>query len=420
MNSVLLCASMLAQGQWSRQESGTTADLRGVWFVDSQRGWACGDSGVMLNTVNGGETWQIQTSGIQFQLEDVFFLDSMNGWACGDSGAIVRTTNGGRSWESTPTPVRSLLHGIQFRTPRYGIASGDRNTILSSNDSGRTWSASSGSDSGTASIVSFWIDERRGSFVSNDISTRTQFFTLDAGITWRQFVFLPRRINDICGLRAVYNPNFMRTYYFDVGENGFVLWWYYCEDSLGQNCNAVGQIGRTDNTLPLFAVTIERRDPSPTRLWTVGGRGWIASSTDTGKTWQTVISGTIKNLNGVSFPLENRGWAVGDSGIIIHYATTVGVAENSAISPKDFFLGSPFPNPLNPTATVELLLPQEEHVTIGVYDILGKRRKLILNSMKDAGKHRIGIDLVDFASGVYFLRATTQKNSKIVKLVLMK
>ncbi|MFQ6007489.1 MAG: YCF48-related protein, partial [Candidatus Zixiibacteriota bacterium] len=44
------------------QTSGTSNDLRDVFFVDSKKGWAVGNSGVILYTADGGANWTVQNS----------------------------------------------------------------------------------------------------------------------------------------------------------------------------------------------------------------------------------------------------------------------------------------------------------------------------------------------------------------------
>jgi hypothetical protein len=39
---------------WIKQNSGTTNTLYSVYFIDSLNGWAVGDGGIILHTVNGG------------------------------------------------------------------------------------------------------------------------------------------------------------------------------------------------------------------------------------------------------------------------------------------------------------------------------------------------------------------------------
>src|SRR5467141_5447003 len=50
----LLTASAAA---WTRQPTGTMSWLHGVYFLDQNRGWVAGSGGMLLETVDGGQTW---------------------------------------------------------------------------------------------------------------------------------------------------------------------------------------------------------------------------------------------------------------------------------------------------------------------------------------------------------------------------
>ena len=82
-----LCAGAWGQN-WQAQNSGTTRALRSVHFVDVNTGWAVGDSGTILKTVNGGSSWSAESSGVNRGLHSVYFINSNMGWAVGDSGVL--------------------------------------------------------------------------------------------------------------------------------------------------------------------------------------------------------------------------------------------------------------------------------------------------------------------------------------------
>jgi photosystem II stability/assembly factor-like uncharacterized protein len=84
--------------------------LNGVWFIDANTGWAVGDGGRIVKSVNGGLAWTPQTSGTANHLTDVRFTSANNGFACGDNGTVVYTVNGGTSWLTHTTgSTRNLL-----------------------------------------------------------------------------------------------------------------------------------------------------------------------------------------------------------------------------------------------------------------------------------------------------------------------
>ncbi|MGH9835869.1 MAG: YCF48-related protein, partial [Blastocatellia bacterium] len=72
------------------QTSGVTANLRDVFFVDANRGWAVGNGGVILTSNDGGATWTPEQSGVSANLRGVFFVNATTGFAVGDNGAILK------------------------------------------------------------------------------------------------------------------------------------------------------------------------------------------------------------------------------------------------------------------------------------------------------------------------------------------
>lgn len=90
--------------KWTIQESGTTEALRDVFFLNDMTGWAVGDNGTILNTLNGGALWTAQTSNTDQRLSSVHFIDENTGWITGgqDSGEqapLLKTTDGGQNWQ---------------------------------------------------------------------------------------------------------------------------------------------------------------------------------------------------------------------------------------------------------------------------------------------------------------------------------
>jgi photosystem II stability/assembly factor-like uncharacterized protein len=102
---------------WTAQNSGTTELLNDLYFVDNQTGWAVGDNGTIVATVDCGETWTAQTSGTDRKLRSVFFLDQDTGWVAGGESPLIvlYTVNGGADWEAlsvTADPTTAFLNKI--------------------------------------------------------------------------------------------------------------------------------------------------------------------------------------------------------------------------------------------------------------------------------------------------------------------
>ncbi|MBU8871922.1 MAG: VCBS repeat-containing protein [Gemmatimonadales bacterium] len=107
----------------------------------------------------------------------------------------------------------------------------------------------------------------------------------------------------------------------------------------------------------------------------------------------------------------------------------VGVEEDVDLPPSSFQVGSPFPNPFNPITKVRLYVPDANGgmgaLDLSVFDLKGRRVKLLRSGAIEAGWHTITWDGTDDsgrtqASGVYFMQASSGTNARIHKMTLIK
>ena len=87
--------------------------------------------------------------------------------------------------------------------------------------------------------------------------------------------------------------------------------------------------------------------------------------------------------------------------------------------PTDFAISN-FPNPFNPTTTINYQLPKDGMVTIKVYDILGKEVATLVNEQKSAGYYKVDFDASKLTSGVYIAAIQASSFNKSIKLLLTK
>ena len=92
------------------------------------------------------------------------------------------------------------------------------------------------------------------------------------------------------------------------------------------------------------------------------------------------------------------------------YATDTGpvaITDRLDLIPTSFVLHQNYPNPFNPITTIHYDLPEQSHVNITVYDLLGRRVKTLINQTQDAGYRSIIWDATNkqgqpVSSGLYF------------------
>ena len=79
-----------------------------------------------------------------------------------------------------------------------------------------------------------------------------------------------------------------------------------------------------------------------------------------------------------------------------------------------------YPNPFNPTTTINYQLPENGYVTIKVYDLLGKEMATLVNENKSAGYHRVNFDASKLTSGVYVYTIQAGNYFESKKMLLTK
>ncbi|MFZ0455920.1 MAG: T9SS type A sorting domain-containing protein [Ignavibacteriaceae bacterium] len=88
--------------------------------------------------------------------------------------------------------------------------------------------------------------------------------------------------------------------------------------------------------------------------------------------------------------------------------------------PKTYMLSQNFPNPFNPSTTIKYALPENEKVTIEIYDLLGRKVAELVNGEVEAGYHEVKFNAGNLASGIYFYRLSAGSFNQVNKMLLMK
>jgi hypothetical protein len=93
--------------------------------------------------------------------------------------------------------------------------------------------------------------------------------------------------------------------------------------------------------------------------------------------------------------------------------------------PTDYALLQNFPNPFNPTTTIEYRLPVSSNVRLEVFNIIGQRIATLVDEFQTAGAWKIrwnGLDASgnSAATGLYLYRLTTGSTVLSKKMILMK
>ena len=79
-----------------------------------------------------------------------------------------------------------------------------------------------------------------------------------------------------------------------------------------------------------------------------------------------------------------------------------------------------YPDPFNPTTTIQYELPFSSNVRINVLNIRGRSIRTLVDQQKAAGRHSVEFDATGLSSGVYFYRLVAGDFTLTRKMVLLK
>jgi hypothetical protein len=98
------------------------------------------------------------------------------------------------------------------------------------------------------------------------------------------------------------------------------------------------------------------------------------------------------------------------------------LVEDEIISnlPTSYSLDQNFPNPFNPSTTIDYSVPEVSFITLKVFDVLGNEIETLVNEEKPVGRYEINFDASSLPSGVYFYKLRGGNFVDTKKMILLK
>ena len=103
---------------------------------------------------------------------------------------------------------------------------------------------------------------------------------------------------------------------------------------------------------------------------------------------------------------------------VLKYEDNTGIYNLTPSSTKPFILYSNYPNPCTNYTSVEYEVFDNKHVKISLINQVGIEVAILLNEVKEPGKHKLDIYLDSFKDNLYFLRIEVDSITETKKLII--
>lgn len=385
---VIFTFQLTVFSQWTQIQSGTLSDLKDVHFPTSTVGYAVGDNGVVLKSVDSGDSWQTVFTNPLLSFTSVFFTSIETGYAT--SGSLYKTTNGGISWTEIIADTSGQIGEVYFVNSNLGFASGS--VLHRTTDAGNSWTTI---DLNNIFSSIHFPNETVGYFIGGPGAGDQLYKTTDGG---QNFVAITN------GFQSIKEAT-----YFLSSDIGYLCGWYG------------GVLAKTIDG----GFTWQQVDTSwSTQCWDVhfidenigyyidnsGGNYKISNTIDGGATWTSQLVANGVYLNAFYFISSNLAFAVGSSGVI--YKTdnggSLGILEEKIIENVIVY-----PNPFSSFTTMKLD-QNLKNAALKIYNLIGQQ----VGELNGLNGQTITLHRDNLQNGMYLVQIIQDKQiiktSKII------
>lgn len=430
-----------ASAQWVLKNNGLPVTRSTGWSIDAADSNTAiislsmeGKDEIFLTT-DAGDIWSELNWPAEDESEtaiDIEIISNNKIWFVTSRGRIYATANGGSGSELQfyDTTKTKFMNYIEMFDENNGIAMGDAlwsdkpAIFLKTNNGGKDWISQNENN-----LIGFYANTwQRIDFINMNLGYYTwgmNFInkTFDGGKTWTQILMggtnrSVKFYNETIGI--ITNEKYdtstdpvTATYYFNITKNAGNDW-----ETIESNIEGLSS-------------DVEFVPGHPSQIWYAPysyGDLKLYFSSDTGRTWaEQIITPNYSSVRDIYFVDEKHGWLLCDDGFVFYTENNGGFEltslEKNKTIPDSYKLMQNYPNPFNPETTIEYQLPVSSHVSLKVYNILGKEITTLVDEFKQAGVHRVKFNSnisSSLSSGVYFYKITAGNFSEIKKMLLIK
>lgn len=436
---------------WMRYDYGSTSRLEDIVFADPQRGWICGDNGLVLQTEDGGATWtrrcgNTETEGTYFS--NIDFVDTHNGWMVTNGGSladqIMHTTDGGITWETQYSDPSFAFYDVAALSLTNIWVAG--NSVLHSTNGGADWSTVDVSTTAmmyydivcpNEQVIWLYSEGQGGHHVHRSIDGGATWDTHEAPFVWKYNGMAAGDANNVWVTEwadrldeghVYHSADGGVTWETQADDLGFLDGIYFVDAMNGWAGSWPGLVHTTDGGAHWTTVDVDFHFQTELIKFIDPLNGWVISpynafrTQDGGETWQAFNHFAGPRIIDIDFVDADHVWICGWYGTLLYFdGTTIDTPEPTVEpAPSSYLLRQNFPNPFNPTTTISFTLPQTGLTSLVIYDLLGRTVQTLIDRPLAAGSYYIPWNAETLPSGVYFYRLTSGNFSAVKKTILLK
>jgi photosystem II stability/assembly factor-like uncharacterized protein len=458
---------------WVSRLRNSSYRLNAVSFVSPAEGWAAGEAGLILHTVDGGVVWEALDTNLpaDVQPRDLKMSDRQHGYLVTLRGQILATSDGGRRWVEEFSLLNlgwgPYLYQIDRTQDGSWIACGSRGVLLIKSEgddwtsrtehlpdslihlSRNIWAARQGVMTPEQEVVmvahydSYSDDPYTSAPGANDNASGTSA-VLEAARLGRDFEFgatlklllvsgeelgmlgsthyvLQARAEKR-GIRAAVNGD-MIGYPLTGNPARLIAGSYLTRNRLIDSVMVYNVRYGIGATLDVEVDSSGASDYGPFAAAGYDALNFAEGSAE--EIWgglDPYYHKTVDSIDKLSPGLLLKGAQI----MLAAAAEIAGVVGRTSITspplstPENFSLAQNYPNPFNATTRIDFRLPRPGKVTLKIYDARGREVTVLLARHLGAGSHSVHWNALGQPSGTYFCRLVSDSWSGEIRLVLLR
>ena len=312
---------------------------------------------------------------------------------------VYRSIDDARTWQFVGLPYRNV-YDLAARDQYTIYAATDRGEVARSLDNGLSWH---NVGVATTAVYALLIDESNPNVILAGTFGQGTYRSTDGGSTFTKTNMVDTHVFDFA-----YDPVFDE------------IW---AATSTGPMYSSDGGINWTADTDGLDvkdsrAIAVSETGIILVGTWGGGVSRWdffSSSWVEYGLTEMPIMAFAISPTTGELFAgTDGQGVYRGMLPLV------TGREEEDGKLPADYAISQNFPNPFNPTTSIEFDLREPGAVKLAVYDMVGREVRVLADGALSAGKHHVTLEAADLPSGVYIYRLEADGKSFAKKMILMK